>query len=358
MRYEDHLLKLLDLPVRIFVSTSGAGAGIQQILWDPPGASRYLAGAHFPYSPEMSTEFLGFRPPRFVCLEEAIDMAFVSYMKADSGDRTQRFIGLGLTASVATNVEHKGDHRIHAAVVTKDRVLATEVTLPKEGPYARGRDGNIANTIGMELILAAAGLIDEPTRVAYWTATDGQCLKDISEMAREHFFKRPLFTRYGKREEVPKGNLTLFPGNFNPPHDGHFANAGEDAVFQITANPPHKAALTLTEMLERVRHFRGKRDLLFTEGGALYLDKARRFPGSTFILGTDACERMLDPKWGIEVRPLLTEFADLGTKFKVATRGTDEFARLLIPDAFRWMFTELPKTPFANLSSTQIRERV
>lgn len=355
--YEDHLHRLMDTPMRIFASASGAGAGIQQILWNAPGASAYLAGAHFPYSQEMTTEFLGFRPEKFVCLEEAMDMAFAAYMKADNGDPTKRFIGLGLTAAVATQVEHKGDHRIHAVVVTHDRVLASEVVLPKEGPEVRVRDGRLADTIGLELILSAAGLVPESARLAYCEAMQGQCLKDISEAARTHFFKRPLFTRYGQRLPVPEARpLTLFPGAFNPPHEGHFANAGEDVLFQITAAPPHKPALTLTEMLERVKHFRGKRDLVFTEDGALYIEKARRFPHSTFIIGTDALERMLDPKWGVEVLPLLTEFVSLGVTFKVTTREGHEFARLPIPNDFRHLFTELPKTMFSGLSSTQLRD--
>jgi len=358
IRYEDRLAQLRELPVRIYCAAAGAGAGIQQILWNPVGASAYLAGAAFPYSKELSTDFLGFQPPSFVCLDEAIDLAISSYLKADNGDPTKQPIGLGLTAAVATAVQHRGDHRVHAVVITRDRVLASEMTLPKEGPHVRNRDGSIADTLGIELILAAANLIPEPVREAYLEATDGQCLKDITQRARQHFLSRPLFTRYGQRLEAPAGNLTLFPGNFDPPHEGHFANAGEEVTFQITASPPHKPGLSLTDMLGRVRHFRHKRDVLFMEGGALYLEKARRFPGSTIILGSDALERMLDPKWGVEVLPLLTEFRELGTRFRVATREGDEFARLPIPGTFRDMFTELPKTPYAGLSSTQIREGV
>ena len=360
--------RLVDLPVRVYVAASGAGAGIQQLLWQTPGASAYLVGATFPYSPQDTEDFLGFRPRHFVCLETAIDLAISAYLKADNGDSNRTPIGLGLTASVATTVEHRGDHRIYAVVISKDRVLASELTLLKQGSMARAYDGRTADAIGLELLNAAAYVTSEAERLVYRettkNCTGGSLLKDITQEARAHFLRRPLFTRYGKRLETPVGNhtfdadknhLTLFPGNFDPPHEGHFASAGEDVLFQITANPPHKPGLSLPDMLGRVRHFRNKRDVLFLEGGALYLDKARRFPGSTIILGTDALERMLDPKWGVEVLPLLTEFRELGTRFRVGVREGADFGQLQIPADFRAMFTELPKTPYAGLSSTQIR---
>jgi hypothetical protein len=359
--------KLVDLPVRVYVAASGAGAGIQQLLWQTPGASAYLVGATFPYSPQDTEDFLGFRPRHFVCLETAIDLAISAYLKADNRDNRTP-IGLGLTASVATTVEHRGDHRIYAVAISKDRVLASELTLLKQGSMARAYDGRTADAIGLGLLNAAAYVTSEAERLAYRettkNCTDGSLLKDITQEARAHFLRRPLFTRYGKRLETPVGNhtfdadknhLTLFPGNFDPPHEGHFASAGEDVLFQITANPPHKPGLSLTDMLGRVRHFRNKRDVLFLEGGALYLDKARRFPGSTIILGTDALERMLDPKWGVEVLPLLTEFWELGTRFRVGVREGADFRMLPIPEGFGGMFTELPKTHYAGLSSTQIR---
>lgn len=352
-----YLAQLKTQPVRIFVAAAGAGAGIQQILWDPNfgGSSKIFAGAAFPYSKEASVDFLGYEPKNFVCLDEAVDLAISAYIKADNGDPTKQFIGLGLTAAVATTVQHRGEHRVHAVVITKDRVLASEVILPKEGEHGRRRDGLIADTLGMELIIAAARLIPETDEWAYLDATNGKCLRDITLQAREHFFRRPLFTRFGKRMEAPTGSVTLCPGNFNPPHEGHFVNTDEGSLFQITANPLHKSALSLSEMLGRVRHFQGRRDLLFLEGEQLYLDKARRFPGSTIILGTDALVRMLDPKWGVETVPLLMEFQDLGIRFKVGLRGTDTFDEMPIPAEFRHMFTPLPRTKYADLSSTQLR---
>ena len=358
MNAETYLAKLKTLPVRIYLATSGAAAGIQQTLWDPNagGASKILVGATFPYSKEASVDFLGYTPESFVSLAEAIDLAISSYLKADNGDPTQQPIGLGLTAAVTSTVQHRGNHRVHAVVITRDRCLASEVILPKEST-SRKRDGLIADNIGMELILAAARLLPEKDEREYREATDGQCLKDITQLARDHFMSRPMFTRFGKREVAPTGVAKLYPGNFDPPHLGHFEIGPVGTVFQITANPPHKPVLTLPEMLGRVRHFLGKREVLFTEGYPLYLDKARRFPGATIVLGSDALRRMLDPQWGVEVVPMLNEFRKLGTRFEVGLRNDDTIASIPIPREFLDLFTVLPRSVlYSKLSSTQIRQ--
>jgi len=61
----------------------------------------------------------------------------------------------------------------------------------------------------------------------------------------------------------------------------------------------------------------------------------------------------------LEVVPLLTEFRELRTQFKVGCRGADSLAKLIfsgaIPVEFCHMFTELPQTPFGHMSSTQVR---
>lgn len=343
---------------RVFVVTTGSGAGLQQLLWKQPGSSNYLVGAAFPYSTEQIGDFIGYVPEKRVNPGIALDLAIAAYMKADNGDLTKRPIGVGITAVVATTKEHRGDHRIHGAVVTRDAVYASDVVLLKgSGKIAREADGYLTDIVGYELLLMGAGLMDLHEMTALRVMSD-KLLRDVSKEARERFLERPLVSRYGQRLLAPQGGVKLFPGAFNPPHEGHFANGGEDVIFQISANPPHKPALSLQEMLGRVRLFKGKRDVLFSEGLPLYIDKARQFPNSTFILGTDALQRMLDPKWGHEVYPLLEEFERLGTNFLVGSRDNDDLHTIYgaIPIRFSAMFKHLPRTPFASLSSTQIRE--
>ncbi len=354
---------------KVYVAAAGAGAGIQKMLWGVPGASKFLAGASFPYSKEAFDEFVGYTPEHYVSRDAAIGLAIAAYLKASTSCSTgQQAVGLGVSAAVTTERERRGGKRIEAVVVTADKVLAVSRTISD----ADGRltpaeyrmiDGS-AHVDGTGVDLLFHAVLGEPYKLA----------QDITEEARAHFFGRPLFTRYGQRLKHPTHGdpaqrLALYPGNFNPPHAGHFAVSSEKTLFQVSAAPPHKPVLSLGDMLQRVCYLRGKRDVMFLPGAPLYIDKARLFPHATFILGADAMDRMLDPKWGMDIVPMLQEFVKLGTFFLVAPRGADTMVSVLSrhkkvveylhthQGKGRGLFGHMQETQFKDLSSTQIREQ-
>ena len=355
----ERLAGLLGKPLRVYLASTGAGAGAQNELWNVPGCSSFFAGATFPYAPKATARFLGFDPERYCTPEVALDLAMASYMAAfDPKEPGKEAIGIGLTASVASLQAHRGDHRVHLACMTSKAAFAQNLTLVKGvGAAARTADGVLADTAALELLLAAAGLGD--TR-PYEDATAG---------ARLRFFERPYFDARGGRAapSLPPGGI-LFPGAFNPPHDGHFAIAREATgelerrvIFHITANPPHKAPLTIGELLQRSVLLE-REDRLFTEGDPLYLDKARRFPGHPFLIGADALVRMLDPRWGVDVPDLLAELRALGTRFHVVGRLVDgvfvshEDVLAHVPEPYRDLF--VPRGGRWDLSSSALRARL
>jgi hypothetical protein len=129
------------------------------------------------------------------------------------------------------------------------------------------------------------------------------------------------------------------------------------ATFHVTVNPPHKPALSVTDVLRRAKWLDGF-PRLFTADDPLYLDKARRFPGAKFLIGVDALERMLDPKWGVEPPVLLEELRRLGIRFLVADREVDGVIHSLLdlPHEIRPLAERIlgPADHLAK-SSTQIR---
>jgi hypothetical protein len=351
---------LLDVHARVYLACTGAGAGLQKELWSVPGCSSFLAGATFPYAPDATIAFLGFEPERFCTPETAVDLAMASFMEAfDPREPGRTPIGLGLTASVASRHEHRGDHRIHLACMTPTKVLAQNITLPKgAGTEARARDGAAADEAALRLLLVATGLEPEGDH------------EDVTSLARARFFERPTFDDAGRRfaTSKPPANAVLFPGAFNPPHEGHFAiargldeNEGRRVVFAITTDPPHKPALSVAELLCRAKMLRGWARV-FTQGDPLYLDKARRFPGVPFVVGADALLRMLDARWGVAVDPLLAELRSLGTRFYVVGRLVDgafvtcEDAMRRVPEAYRDLFVGAEGR--WDASSTAERERL
>jgi nicotinic acid mononucleotide adenylyltransferase len=227
--------------------------------------------------------------------------------------------------------------------MTGDGAWLRSLVLPKgAGAEARLRDGAIADELVQSLIERPEG---EPA----------------TSLSRDRFFARPYFAENGVRSVwTPRPRRVLFPGTFNPPHAGHLEPAEMlRATFHVTADPPHKPRLSVSELVQRAKLLHG-RPRLFTEGDALYLDKARRNPGASFLIGTDALERVLEPKWGPEPLAMLYEIASLGCRFLVVERGEATLAGVLdrarVPNELRYaghLFVSVPGR--WDVSSTALR---
>lgn len=320
----------------LYIYATGAGAGLQQLAWEIPGASGFFSGAGFPYAQDDTQRVLGFVPESYVSAETALDLALAAYVRAWKPGREA--LGLGLTCSVASAHPHRGEHRIVAAVFSESGCSVISVVIAKgQGAAQRKRDGAFADRIGLNTLALAIGAVSGGQLmdlVREYGAT-AEFFADALPMARARLLGRPFFRagacRGGLGEILPR-NTVFLAGAFNPPHAAHFGSAqkaletlalryGEyrEAVFSTTVNPPHKDALSVAEMLQRIRLMEGH-DFVLTEDDPLFLDKARRFPGAYFIMGADALIRFLDPKWGQPVREMLAEFEGLQTKFLIPGR--------------------------------------
>jgi nicotinamide mononucleotide (NMN) deamidase PncC len=309
--------------VNIHIIATGAGAGLQQRLWEVPGSSAYLSGCSFPYSAEAQEELLGFMPEHFCSEEAAVDLASAAYMKAYKFGG-KKPVGVGITASVASEKIHRGEHRVFICVMTDDKVQLFQHTFEKGiGQHQRWEDGTSCDMWGFWMLLETAGIFETTSILKH--------SKDVTDLAKERFFLHPFFGANGKRLTTLPTNKhqAIMPGAYNPPHEGHLGTAqavmdeyGRTVVFEVTAEPPHKGALTPQQLLQRAKLLQGH-DRLFTRKEPFYLDKARAFPGIPLVLGADAMIRMLDPKWGIEPMDLMREFISLNTKLLVAGRLID-----------------------------------
>jgi nicotinic acid mononucleotide adenylyltransferase len=355
--YDNSIQPILDKgPLRISIACTGAGAGLQKMIWDRSGISSILVEANFPYATDASDAFLGFKPERYCSESMAVAMAMQCYYRAylPGGPKA---IGMGLCASVSSNRVRRGEHRVHAAWFSDHGCKVFSMVLPKEHlENPRIEDGISADFLGLQTLYSAVG---DPTSLGEIKEQDGMGL------AREVLFSRPYFTASGKRQTIDESGVeALFPGAFNPPHEGHFGMidnfryiSGLNPTLHITVEPPHKPALSLSDMLQRAKLLEGY-DRMFTQCDSLYLDKARSFPCTPMIIGSDALQRMLDPKWGVDPSALGREFEYLGTKFYVTERAFNGESTVQVKDLDLPEGLEVEVLPGRwDISSSEVRSR-
>lgn len=184
----------------------------------------------------------------------------------------------------------------------------------------------------------------------------------------------PLLIMPDGREEdwrlLNSKDILLYPGSYNPLHQGHINIAkeakehkqGKDktVVFQIDLVHPFKGNISEEEALKRATQFEWKAPILITSGQFTYLQKATLLPGVTFILGADALKNLLKPEqYPFIIYRLLTIFYNLQVKFLVADRKTDDVILTVddFPDIedFRDIFFRLPIAE--DISSTELRNK-
>jgi hypothetical protein len=328
------LKTLLDKNVRLGMLGASAGSGLMANLATISGLTKMLHEATFTHSKEATSDYLGFTPENFVCMDTAIEEAMMAYYRAYQPDGKQT-IGVGATAAVATNEVHRGEHRVWVAVVTDYLVSVYYARFQKGvGEEVRTRDLLACDLLIGKAILSAIGsseYVQLPKNVELHQTTP-----DCSVQAKILLSKRPYFRVDGKRltwdnltQEVADFGVGVYPGSFRRPHFGHFGVADEfckkyrqPVVFAIEVSPPHKENLTVQDMLQRAKMLRG-RNVIFTWGAPYYLDKARIFPNTKIILGADAFVSLMDSKWGISVDELQRVFHETGTQLVVPDRLVD-----------------------------------
>ncbi len=164
----------------------------------------------------------------------------------------------------------------------------------------------------------------------------------------------------------------LFPGAFNPLHDGHWEITRLSAHllnapvhFEISITNVDKADLDQFEIESRLSQF-NETDRVWLTRAPTFVEKARLFPGVTFLVGADTIQRIGDPKYygGSEQSMVaaITRIAEQDCRFLVFGRTLPaEFmvlSQLELPPELSQLCNEVTQQQFRNdISSSAIRKR-
>jgi hypothetical protein len=153
-------------PAMVVLAITGAGSQALAWLLAVPGASRTLIEATVPYAEASMVELLGAAPDEFVSAETALAMARAALSRAEAlTDGDSPLIGLGCTATIATDRTKRGDHRCAVATVGQGGPRSYSLMLAKGSRDRAGEEEVVSRLVLYALARAcgieAAGAMDE-----------------------------------------------------------------------------------------------------------------------------------------------------------------------------------------------------
>ena len=150
-----------DSPTRLVLSFSGGGSDTLSSLLSVPGASRTVLEAVVPYSQQAMCRWLTGRPDQFCSARTARAMAMSGFLRACEYESPEGYplVGVGATASLATDRPKRGAHRIHLAVQTVSQTIVQSVELTKD-QRTRHEEEAIASALILNLIAEVCGIED------------------------------------------------------------------------------------------------------------------------------------------------------------------------------------------------------
>ena len=361
---------------QLVVALSGGGSGFLSELLQVPGASRTVLDASVPYGLQALIDLVGSQPKQACSRETAICMAMWALDRAStlSFDNTV-LLGVGITCSIVSDRPKQGDHRCHIAIVSGTVVRLTSIELEK-GLRHRSEEEQVVVQAAM-LSLAEACEI---------RTSNVQCVLGPNDLLTREVVHRddgvaPLLDgRVNRLTVVPDGQCfqgapipgAVLPGSFCPLHAAHVALAeiaeeliGQLVCFEISLTNVDKPPLCAFELRQRLDQFAWHGTVELSRA-ATFLEKSRLLKGTTFVVGVDTAERIVDPQYYRQNRAkmlsALGEIAKNGCHFLVAGRK-NAFGHFImtsdIPELqeFGTLFESIPESRFRiDLSSTQLRQ--
>lgn len=365
---------------QLVLSITGGGSRAIAELLEVCGASATVLEAVVPYAAAALDRWLG-GPAENYCTEHtARAMAMAAFERGRRLSTTDPFalVGIGATASLATTRPKRGPHRVHVAWQTAERTVAVSCELAK-GQRTRAAEEAIASRLILTAVVEACRVdavsLLEPTVAGAVQRREKHAPPAWTDVL---LGRRPSVFVYDEQSAKLESSSSLaaaspcavlFPGAFNPLHEGHrrmaeiaAAHCGTPVTFELSIANVDKPPLDFLEVDDRLKQFAGQRVLL--THAATFDEKARITPRCVFVVGLDTLLRIADPRYygGESSRrdAAVATIASQGCRFLVFGRVCDgqfqSLSGLALPAALRELCDEISEADFRiDLSSTELR---
>ncbi|QDS97602.1 nucleotidyl transferase family protein [Adhaeretor mobilis] len=298
----------------VLAATGGSGA--LAALVKTPGASRTVLEAVVPYSHNSLCQWIGGTPDQACSEATARAMAMAAWMRArelaPEADPL-KLLGLGCTASLATNRPKRGAHRVHVAVQSGafTRTFHLELSSSRQRVEEETLAASLVISVLAEACEASHADLDEAMESSMGigeriSPKEQVATRRWSELILEDCQEMAVRAPEMDPDRIPSWPKLVFPGSFNPLHSGHLRMAevaerklGEPLAWELAINNVDKPPLDCLTHAERIAAIHAVDRDRFVKVSTLptFVEKAEFNEEVCFVVGVDTLLRIADPNY-------------------------------------------------------------